>query len=592
MKNKRGFTLVELLAVIVIISILAMLAIPNVTKRVEESRKKVFLEDSRTLLEAARVDFSSGKYTLVEGVEKVENKVTFSKAAIDTILEGKLGKSPFNSNYKDAGVMVVKTYGEDGTVYKYYVCLIDEDGNGLDYTETNSLSVDKILINKKDQSCTGLPTVKYNVDVNVVNGSVDVQSKQASIYESATFNVTPNSGYNAASVTCTNDQYGRVKNNVLTVFDITSDTMCTVTYSKSSTVLYNDGTLIINEKEDDRSANVSKHGNVIKSYPSMVNNDSYDFTASGARIPWVDEQDQITRIEIGQRISPTSTSKWFLNLKHVTYIDLTNLDFSNVTDTSRMFEYTGGDTGVNSFVVKGLDNADLSKVKNASKMFYFAGFNASTCSVGDLSNWNTSKMEDMSYLFASLCRNATSLDLGNLSTKTIDGEKRWDVSNVTAMNRMFSQIGQEVEHFKIKGISNWDVSNVTTMEAMFSQAGYHSKTWDVGNLSSWDTRKVTNMYYMFRYAGNGENAAWTSIGTLKVYADDISYMFDYTSHAKGILNIYSNPSNYNNAFHGAASAPDDSSVTVNYSSITTNIDNIIATKHNSDNRIYKGVKLD
>ena len=37
--NKKGFTLVELLAVIVILAVLALVAMPNVTRLMNDSRK-------------------------------------------------------------------------------------------------------------------------------------------------------------------------------------------------------------------------------------------------------------------------------------------------------------------------------------------------------------------------------------------------------------------------------------------------------------------------------------------------------------------------------------------------------------------------
>lgn len=44
--NRNGFTLVELLAVIVILAVLALVAMPNVTKLMENSRKNAFVTET------------------------------------------------------------------------------------------------------------------------------------------------------------------------------------------------------------------------------------------------------------------------------------------------------------------------------------------------------------------------------------------------------------------------------------------------------------------------------------------------------------------------------------------------------------------
>ena len=49
MNNKKGFTLVELLAVISILAILVIIALPNVMGMFNEAKKKSFLTEVRTL---------------------------------------------------------------------------------------------------------------------------------------------------------------------------------------------------------------------------------------------------------------------------------------------------------------------------------------------------------------------------------------------------------------------------------------------------------------------------------------------------------------------------------------------------------------
>ena len=53
MKNNKGFTLVELLAVIAIMAILLIIALPNVLKMFNESKEKIFLTESKSVFKEA-----------------------------------------------------------------------------------------------------------------------------------------------------------------------------------------------------------------------------------------------------------------------------------------------------------------------------------------------------------------------------------------------------------------------------------------------------------------------------------------------------------------------------------------------------------
>lgn len=56
-KNNKGFTLIELLAVIVILGILMIIAIPQVTKYIEQSRRDTFADTAKAYINAARYSY-------------------------------------------------------------------------------------------------------------------------------------------------------------------------------------------------------------------------------------------------------------------------------------------------------------------------------------------------------------------------------------------------------------------------------------------------------------------------------------------------------------------------------------------------------
>ena len=61
--NSKGFTLVELLAVIVIMGILMMVAIPSVTRTIENSRKDTFVDIAKSYANAARTQWTADGLT-------------------------------------------------------------------------------------------------------------------------------------------------------------------------------------------------------------------------------------------------------------------------------------------------------------------------------------------------------------------------------------------------------------------------------------------------------------------------------------------------------------------------------------------------
>ncbi|MBO5138236.1 MAG: type II secretion system protein [Bacilli bacterium] len=158
--NHKGFTLVELLATIVIMSILLLIAVPAVSNTIEQSRKDTFATNGKSYITTARNGIINGTYiakkpTTLAG-EKCTLPPTGKYTAIDiSALKGdkKINKSPYNASleeetsgkYRGYVIVINITNDNKGTgtqdKYIYFFAAIDSNGNGIDqFIDESSLS--------------------------------------------------------------------------------------------------------------------------------------------------------------------------------------------------------------------------------------------------------------------------------------------------------------------------------------------------------------------------------------------------------------------------------------------------------------------
>ncbi len=399
-------------------------------------------------------------------------------------------------SYEESKKLTKNTFAKEG--YTFVGWNTNKDASAALYTDEQEVS----NLSKENDGVITLYAIwkvkKYDVSVVVQNGTVDVANKQVVEKQNGVFNLTPSdANYKDASVSCTNDQTGIVKNNILTVSNVTKDTVCTVTYYKYSTVLYNDGTLILNEYSYNRESNTTKHGSVTKEYAPMDESNSYVFTldenSGTVNTPWVSEAGSIKYVEIGSKMKPTSTAYWFYYTSKMEGGNFSNLDTSGVTNMDSMFGMAGYHS--DTFILSGLDAWNTSSVINMRGVFGESGYKATSWSIGNLSNWNVSNVTTMRAMFGMAGSYSTVWDIGSLSN--------WDVSNVTDMFKMFSGMAASASTFNLD-LSNWDTSSVTNMDSMFSDALFFSNTVFNLDLSKWNVSNVTDMDRMFD--GAGKNA--------------------------------------------------------------------------------------
>ena len=159
--KKRAFTLIELLAVIIILGILMIIAIPSVTSYISNSRKSGYVSTAKNLMDGARTKVNEGKLP-------VYDTNTTYYLPYDMIKTENASKSPYG-DFTEAYVVV--TY--DGNSFDYYWTSTDETKTGAYLTYYNDLNNDSIISNVESVSpvaiCGKNNIVVFDADGNVSN---------------------------------------------------------------------------------------------------------------------------------------------------------------------------------------------------------------------------------------------------------------------------------------------------------------------------------------------------------------------------------------------------------------------------------------
>ncbi len=136
--SKKAFTLIELLAVIIILGILMIVAIPAVTSYIQNSRKSSYVTTAQNVVAGARTMVNSGRldvydpdttYYIPYKMIQVENAVI----------------SPYGDIEK-AYVVVVR----EGDGFSYYWTCIDSSRVGMYITKDESLNEDSVVTDMED----------------------------------------------------------------------------------------------------------------------------------------------------------------------------------------------------------------------------------------------------------------------------------------------------------------------------------------------------------------------------------------------------------------------------------------------------------
>ncbi len=420
--KKKGFTLVELLAVIAILAILIIIVLPNIMALFNQAKQNSFENEVKQIFRTSQQEW------IKDSMFETKN-IVYARCSNDCPKELELsGRSNIDYYVElDKSGNVIKLFASDSTYqyeYRGKGLKIEKINNSTQISKLESSDILKVSCNKIEKDGKDVTNTQGKLPVSSIIYWALQDNDKNSINETLVISNNSVSGnisgsFNGTKFFNSSEEVPWIKSEIV---------------SSDLNLSYNVENVIVEEDVAPISTSYWFRG---------VGYNSSTFNADLSNL----------------NVSNVTDMSWMFNdTGHNTIsfnLDLSSWNTSKVIGMGEMFYGAGYYSQI--FNVN-LSNWDTSNVTYMSLMFCCAGRSSNTFIISGISNWNTSSVTNMTMMFDSCAYSAETFDLD---------VSKWNVSSVTNMVDMFKMTGLNATNWKITIPKNNNNGTNNTTSRMF-----------------------------------------------------------------------------------------------------------------------------
>lgn len=163
MKNKKGFTLIEILAAIIILGVVLLIGVSAISDYIESSRKSSLIATANSYIEEVRGLRATD--SLVQSPKNAEALlIPLSEIEIDGNNDL---KTPYGNIILDKSYVIVENENED---FNYYISILDDTNHAIVFEDSNLLNNNSITTSRTEiEKMKQITAIKQNLEYIELN---------------------------------------------------------------------------------------------------------------------------------------------------------------------------------------------------------------------------------------------------------------------------------------------------------------------------------------------------------------------------------------------------------------------------------------